>query len=215
MSRPGTESRTTSKLACSKLAWFRDWAFDQLGDIRHERRVAAHVSSLINITFPLHDLTRADIRLVKIAAFIHDVGRSINKRKHPALGARMVRQATNLPLTKKQRRALAYLTLRHRGLVPPAQDDPALSRVKDPVALQLLLGILRAADTLDSRRLPSPRLTFSRRGRRIRIVCRLREESAEARRIFSRRKKFRLLEEMLDCRIEVVVVTQRRLSAVA
>jgi exopolyphosphatase/pppGpp-phosphohydrolase len=215
MSRPGMESRTTSKLTRSKLAWLRDWASEQLGDIRHERRVAAHVSSLIDITFPLHDLTRADIRLVKMAAVIHDVGRSINKRKHPALGARMIRRNADLPVSKQQRRALAYLTLRHRGLVPAAQDDPALHRVNDPARLQLLLGILRAADTLDSRRLASPRLTFSRRGRRIRIVCQLREDSAEARRVFSRRKKFRLLEEMLDCRIEVVVVSQRRLSAVA
>jgi exopolyphosphatase/pppGpp-phosphohydrolase len=215
MSRPGTESRTTSKLAPSKIAWFSDWASEQLGDIRHERRVAAHVSSLIDITLPFHDLTRADIRLVKIAAFIHDVGRSINKKEHPAIGARMIRRSADLPVSKKLHRALAYLTLRHRGLVPSAQDDPALARVKDPAKLQLLLGILRAADTLDSRRLASPKLTFSRRGRRIRIVCALREDSAEARRVFSRRKKFRLLEEMLDCRIEVVVISQRRLSAVA
>ncbi len=215
MSRPGMESRTTSKLAPSKIAWFRDWASEQLGDIRHERRVAAHVSSLIEITFPLHDLTRAEIRLVKMAAFVHDVGRSINKKKHPMLGARMIRRNADLPLTKQQRRALVYLTLRHRGLVPAAQDDPALGRVNDPARLQLLLGILRAADTLDSRRLASPRLTFSRRGRRIRIVCQLREDSAEARRVFSRRKKFRLLEEMLDCHIEVIVISQRRLSAVA
>jgi exopolyphosphatase/pppGpp-phosphohydrolase len=215
MSRPGTESRTTSKLAPSKLQWFRDWAFDHLGTIRHERRVAAIASSLIDITLPLHDLTRAEVRLLKIAAYVHDVGRCESNKNHPSVGARMVRQDADLPLTKKQRRALAYLTLRHRGLVPAAQDDPALRRVGDSQSLQLMLGFLRAADALDSRRLTSPRLSFVRRGRRIRIVCRLREDSAEARRVFSRRKKFRLLEEMLDCRIEVVVVARRRLSAVA
>jgi exopolyphosphatase/guanosine-5'-triphosphate,3'-diphosphate pyrophosphatase len=210
MSRPGMESRTTSK-----LAWFRDWASDHLGDIRHERRVAGSVSALIDATLPLHNLTRADIRLLKIAAFVHDVGRSVNKGKHPSVGARMIRREADLPLSKKQRRAVAYLTLRHRGLVPTAQDDPALRRVGEPAKLRLLLGILRAADTLDSRRLPSPSLSFFRRGRRIRIVCRLREDSAEARRVFSRRKKFRLLEEMLDGRIDVVFVGARRLSAVA
>ncbi len=210
MSRPGTESRTTSK-----LAWFRDWASDQLGGIRHERRVAATASSLVDITLPLHDLTRAEIRLLKIAAFVHDVGRSENNKDHPSIGARMVRRNAGLPVSKKQRRALAYLTLRHRGLVPAIQDDPALRRVNDPETLRLLLGFLRAADALDSRRLASPRLSFFRRGRRIRILCHLREDSAEARRVFSRRKKFKLLEEMLDCRIEVVVVDQRRLSAVA
>jgi exopolyphosphatase/guanosine-5'-triphosphate,3'-diphosphate pyrophosphatase len=210
MSRPGTESQTTSK-----LTWFRDWAGEHLGTIRHERRVAAIASSLIDVTFPFHDLTRAEIRLLKIAAFLHDIGRSVNRRKHPSVGARMIRRNADLPLSKKQRRALAYLTLRHRGLVPAAQDDPALRRVRDPATLQLLLGILRAADTLDSRRLSAPRLNFVRRGRRIRIVCRVRDDSAAARRIFSRRKKFRLLEEMLNCRIDVVIVARRRLCAVA
>jgi len=210
MSRPGTESRTTSK-----LTWFRDWASEHLGNIRHERRVAAIASSLIDVTRPLHDLTRAEIRLLKIAAFVHDVGRSINKRKHPSVGARMIRRSADLPLNKKQRRALAYLTLRHRGLVPAAHEDPALRRVRDPAKLQLLLGVLRAADALDSRRLPSPRLSFLRRGRRIRIVCRVREDCAAARRIFSRPKKFRLLEEMLNCRMDVVIVARRRLRAVA
>ena len=66
----------------------------------------------------------------------------------------------------------------------------------------------------DSARAHHSRLHLGR-GRRIRIVCRLREDSAEARRVFSRRKKFRLLEEMLDCRIDVVIVAARRLSAVA
>jgi hypothetical protein len=74
---------------------------------------------------------------------------------------------------------------------------------------------LRAADALDSRGLPSPRLSISRRGTQIRIVCRPHEDSAKVRRIFTRRKKFRLLEELLDCRIEVVVVARRRLRAVA
>ncbi len=210
MSRPGTESQTTSK-----LTWFRDWAAEHLGNIRHERRVAAIASSLIDITFPFHNLTRAEVRLLKIAAFLHDIGRSVNRRKHPSVGARMIRRDADLPLSKKQRRALAYLTLRHRGLVPAAQDDPALRRVRDPATLQLLLGILRVADTLDSRRLSAPRLNIVRRGRRIRIVCRVRDDSAAARRIFSRRKKFRLLEEMLNCRIDVVIVARRRLCAVA
>jgi hypothetical protein len=210
MSRPGTERRTTSK-----LAWFQEWASGHLGNVRHERRVANIVCSLFDITRPLHDLSRSDLQILKIAALVHDVGRSVDTKTHPSIGASMIRRNAELPLKKSQRRALAYLTLRHRGSVPDAADDPALRRVDDVRTLRLMLGFLRAADTLDSRWLPSPGLSFSRRGRRIRIICRVREDSGAARRVFSRRKKFRLLEELLDCRIEVEIAASRRLRAVA
>lgn len=210
MNRPGMDGQTAST-----LSWFRNWVSNQLGGIRHERRVAAIARSLFDITLPLHDLTRGDLRLLTAAAYLHDVGRSMNDKDHPAIGARMIRRDKTLPLKKRQRRALAYLTLRHRGGIPDAESDPALRRIKDSYKLRLILALLRAADSLDSRCLPSPGLTFYRRGQAIRIVCRLREDSAKARRIFSRRKKFRLLEGMLGCRIEIAVITRRRLRAVA
>jgi putative nucleotidyltransferase with HDIG domain len=208
MNRPGMDGRMTSK-----FVWLQDWVTDHLGEIRHERRVAALAASLVDITSPLHDLKRCDVRLLKMAALVHDVGRSIDHENHPAAGARMIRRENGFPLKRRERRALAYLTLRHRGEVPTV-DDPALRRCGDPQKLRLLLGFLRAADALDSRRLATPTIRISRRGRQIRIVCQLRDDCSEARRVFSRRKKFRLLEQMLDCRVEVAVIT-RRLRAVA
>jgi putative nucleotidyltransferase with HDIG domain len=210
MSRPGMEGQTAST-----VSWFRNWVSNQLGGIRHERRVAAIACSLFDLTLPLHDLGRGDLRLLKLAAYLHDVGRSVQNKNHAVIGARIIRRDRALPLKKRQRRALAYLALRHRGRVPDAQNDRALGRVNDPRKVRLLLAFLRAADALDSRGLPSPRLSISRRGQQIRIVCRPHEDSAKVRRIFTRRKKFRLLEELLDCRIEVVVVSRRRLRAVA
>jgi exopolyphosphatase/guanosine-5'-triphosphate,3'-diphosphate pyrophosphatase len=199
----------------STFSWFRGWVASELGEIRHERRVASIVRCLFDVTLPLHNLNRGDLRLLKLAAYVHDVGRSVNDKDHPAIGARMIRRDKSLPLKKQQRLALSYLTLRHRGKVPDLQSDPAAARIKDHSKLRLLLAFLRAADALDNRGLPSPRLNISRRGQRIRIICSLREDTAKARRIFSRRKKFRLLEELLDCRVEVIVVAGRRLSAVA
>jgi exopolyphosphatase/pppGpp-phosphohydrolase len=210
MSRPGMEGQTAST-----VSWFRNWVSNQLGGIRHERRVAAIACSLFDLTLPLHDLSRGNLRLLKLAAYLHDVGRSVQNKNHAVIGARIIRRDRALPLKKRQRRAIAYLALRHRGRVPDAENDRALSRVNDPRKVRLLLAFLRAADALDSRGLPSPRLSISRRGTQIRIVCRPHEDSAKVRRIFTRRKKFRLLEELLDCRIEVVVVARRRLRAVA
>lgn len=201
MGRPGTESQTASTLSCIKY-----WALDHLGTIHHEKRVAAILRSLFEVMLPMHDLTFRELRLLKLAAYVHDVGRVKNDEDHPAIGASMIRRAKDLPLKKRHRRLLAYMTLRHRGEVPDIQDDPALRRVRNPDRARYLLAFLRAADALDSRSLPSPHLTFTRRGSRMRIVCRLREDTAKARRIFSRRKKFRLLEEVLKCQIEVVVI---------
>jgi exopolyphosphatase/pppGpp-phosphohydrolase len=210
MSKPGMEGQSVSS-----LSWFHQWISQQLGGIRHERRVAAIACSLFEMTLPIHRLKRSDLRLLKLAAYLHDVGRSVNNKNHPAIGARIIRRNKELPLKKRQRRVLAYLALRHRGAVPPMQHDPALGRVGDAEKVRLLLAFLRAADALDSRGLPSPQLSISRRGQQIRIVCRPREMSAKAHRVFSRRKKFRLLEEMLDCRVEVAIVGRRRLRAVA
>ena len=52
--------------------------------------------------------------------------------------------------------------------MPDVSDDVAFRR-DDSHALRLLLALLRAADCLDSRSLPSPRILISRRGRRIQI----------------------------------------------
>jgi len=210
MNRPGMESRTISK-----LSWFKEWALDSLGNIRHEERVAAIVSRLVKITSSLHNLNQNDLWFLRFAALVHDIGRCEEDRRHPSIGARMIRRNKDLPLKKRQRRALAFLTLRHRGAVPDIADDRSIRSGDDGAKLHLLLAFLRAADCLDSRSLPSPNLTFSRRGRRIRIVCQIREDCAKARAVFSRRKKFRLLEAMLDCRVEVAIVAQRRLRAVA
>jgi hypothetical protein len=74
---------------------------------------------------------------------------------------------------------------------------------------------LRVADTLDCRSLPAPRLAIRLRDRCLRITCGLREDSNKVRRVFSRRRKFRLLEEVLDCRVEIAVQRARRLKLAA
>jgi exopolyphosphatase/guanosine-5'-triphosphate,3'-diphosphate pyrophosphatase len=210
MSRPGMEGQKAPSLSL-----FREWVSGKLGMIRHERRVSAICHCLFDLTLPLHDLNRSDLRLLKLAAYLHDIGRSVNSKNHPAEGARMIRRSVELPLKKRQRRLLAYIALRHRGRVPEAEEDRALEGMSDWNKARLLLGFLRAADALDSRWMAAPRLSFSRRGQSIRIVCRTRHDAQDARRIFCRPKKFRLLEEMLGCRIKVVVRAGRRVRAAA
>jgi exopolyphosphatase/pppGpp-phosphohydrolase len=212
MNSLGMDSRSVSKVAI-----LRRWVHSRLGASEHERRVGAIAATLVRLTSAMHSLSTPDIRLLKMAAMVHDVGRSVSKKNHPAIGARMLRRGKHLPLKSRQRRALAYLTLYHRGQVPDWNEakKEILRPGDDAARLRLILAFLRAADSLDSRSQPRPSLTFQVRGRRIRIICRLAEDTAKARKIFSRRKKFRLLEELLDCRVEVTLQSSRRLRLVA
>ena len=49
----------------------------------------------------------------------------------------------------------------------------------------------------------------------LRITCYLQGDSARARKIYQRRKKFRLLEDVLGCRVEVEIVQAQALRMVA
>jgi hypothetical protein len=75
--------------------------------------------------------------------------------------------------------------------------------------------LLRAADGLDSRAAETPRLRFSLDGRRLRIHCQLEQNTPKARRVYTRRKKFRLLEELLGCRVQVVISRAKPMRMVA
>src|SRR5207237_257997 len=133
-----------------------------------------------------------------------------------------------LPLTPTERRHLAYLTLYHKGTVPAAGRDAVLGRGDGADRLRRVLALLRAADALDSRSLQSPRLVFAlvsarpavrgnaaRREPRLRVTCYLTEDCAKARRVYRRRKKFRLLEELLGCRVEIDIALAEALEMVA
>jgi len=184
------------------------WVVRHLGSIDHERRVRAIAERLFDLTQPLHQLGRETRGLLGLAALVHDVGRSIDDETHPREGARLLRQAKELPLSRGHRRTLVYLTRRHRGSVRRRRSDETKSHI-DFRTLQILLALLRAADSLDSRAIESPSLVMAVRGRRLDITCYLDELTAKARKVYGRRKKFLLLEELLGCHITVKVARRK------
>ena len=220
---------TNADFSHPKLAAADRWAAGRLGGSAHERRVASIAATLFDLTAPLHGLASiVDRRLLQFAALVHDVGRSAGKNGHHASGAAMVLSDDSLPLTAAERRAVAYLTLHHRGAVPAAGSDDVLHHDQDDAGRLLkLLALLRAADALDSRSLESPQLVFalvpgvSRPGTmgagrpRLLVTCYLQTDSAKARRVYERRKKFRLLEDVLGCRVELEIVQAQALRMVA
>ena len=186
-----------------------------LGSIEHERRVVQISGKLFDLTWPLHGLRMPDRRLLALAAVVHDVGRAIDDPTHPEQGARMLLEERALPISGTERRALAYLTRYHRGKVPQVGDDGILRRGDDADRLRGVLALLRAADALDGRSIESPRLVFALLGRRLHVTCYLDSMSEKARRVYSRRKKFRMLEEWLDCDVQIDVVQAEALLLVA
>lgn len=181
------------------------WARRRLGDIDHERRVQQIAGALFDLTRDLHGLGRTDRRLLSAAAMLHDVGRSVDPAEHERIGAEMILSDPWLRLSPDARRQLAYLTLYHRGPVPDLGRDEILRPTDNRQCLRKVLGLLRAADTLDSRSIDPPHLVLVRRDRRITVNCHVHERSEKARKVFCRPKKYRLLEETLRCRIEVHV----------
>ena len=204
----------------AQMAAVERWVNRKLGRIEHERRVAQIAATVFDLTAPLHDLGHgADARLLRLACVVHDVGRSVSEAEHAVDGAALLLSDTTLPLSADERRHIAYLTLYHRGTVPAPGDDDVLHPDDDAPRLLKLLALLRCADGLDSRTLESPQLVFAllpgARRPTLRVTCYLQAESEKLRRVYGRRKKFRLLEESLGCRVEIEVALAQALRLVA
>jgi exopolyphosphatase/pppGpp-phosphohydrolase len=178
-----------------------NWVRRRTGNIDHERRVLQIAGSFFDMTRDLHALGRRSHWALCAGALIHDVGRSVDPAKHERIGAEMILSDPTLRLPIAARRWLAYLTLYHRGPVPELGDDQILRPTDDRDSLLTVLGLLRAADTLDSRSLETPRLVMVRRGRRIQVNCFVSDPSARAQKAFCRPKKYRLMEQTLGCSV--------------
>lgn len=208
-------SQSSREPLCLQYRALERWVQRELGSVEHERRVTEIASKIFDLTWPLHGLTRDDRRLLRLAAMAHDVGRSIDDDTHPQQGAQMVMETDHLPLDAAERRALAYLTRHHRGKVPQAGTDEILRRTDDHDTLRRILALLRAADALDSRAIESPRLVFELLGRTLQVICYLEHDTPKARKVYTRPKKYRLMEELLDCRVDVRIATAQSLRMVA
>ena len=189
----------------SKEQAARRWAQRRLGAIQHERRVASIATTLFEFTKQMHGLGAAQRRLLRLGAIVHDVGRQIDDRRHPTIGAEMILEDASLPITQQDRRRLAYLTRYHRGAVPETGFDDILQSGDNRKTMRRVLALLRAADTLDNRNLTPPQIVMTLKNRRLRVTCFIDEDCEKSRRAFRKRKKFRLMEDLFDCKIEVQI----------
>lgn len=204
-----------SDSSCPHTLALQRWTCRKLGSISHELRVKSIAGKLFDLTWPLHALNRADRKILQMAAIVHDVGRCVDDDTHPKEGAALLRDAQLLPISATERRALVYLTRYHRGEVPTLGEDRILRLTDDRETLLKLLAILRTADALDSRTIESPSLVFELANRRLNVTCCLTELTPKALQIYGRRKKFRLLEEVLHLQVQVRIIATEQLRVVA
>lgn len=198
----------------TKTRMIERWVARRLGSMQHERAVAHLARRLFDLTSPLHRLGIEYRQLLTRACLVHDVGRCKDDDRHPTIGARMINESW-LPLSGTERRALMYLTRFHRGDVPAVGQDGILVPGDNHKSLRLVLALLRAADGLDSRAMSSPEVHFHLKGAKLFVHCALADISPKARKTFTRRKKFRLLEQTLDCRVKVRLSTEPVMEMVA
>ncbi len=174
-----------------------------LGGSRHERRVAAIAVKLFDLLHDQHGLSRKYRNLLAMAAVLHDAAKVYGSELHDVRGAQMALEDRSLPLSPRQRRGVAWLIRYHRGTVPKQLEDQSILLCGDKHRkLRILLGLLRAADALDSRKLRPQTIIIRRGWRKLRICCIVRQEVSEARRRLGGRSKFELLGEELSLAIK-------------
>jgi exopolyphosphatase/guanosine-5'-triphosphate,3'-diphosphate pyrophosphatase len=175
-----------------------------LGDARHERRVAMLAERLFSLTAEWHGLSAGDVESLRLGALLHDIGRAHDDARHPEIGARIVERNRKLPLTPRQRRTAMFMTRYHRGAVPREGHDDILLKGEYPQAV-VLLALLRAADALDSRSAGGAEVTITLRGRKLVLSVEPHADSPKARKALAKRKKFKLMEEILGCNVRLKV----------
>jgi exopolyphosphatase/pppGpp-phosphohydrolase len=186
-----------------RMAALDQWVVRRLGSTRHERRVMAIAARLFDLTAARHGLPPACRRLLRIGALLHDVGRCDGARRHHVRGAEMIEASRSLGLNAMEREAAVFLARFHRKRPPQRGVVREYSNLVRPSVLLKLLGLLRAADALDSRRLRAGGLTMRLAGRRLLVRCFVDGCRRQAERRLIKPDKFRLLERMLGIRMQV------------
>ena len=175
------------------------------GSSSHERRVAQIAMRLFDLLAPQHKLGPKYREILRLGALLHDAGRHFGAADHHLTGAELVLADRRLRLARRTRRCVAYLVRYHRGNVPARSETQILLPGDRHRKLRILLGLLRAADGLDSRRASPTAIVMKQKSHRLSVRCLVGNDRAHARKKLGQSRKFRLLERSLKLTVSVRV----------
>lgn len=105
---------------------------------------------IFNKTIRIHNLKKSDLLILKVAAWLHDIGRYVNGREHHKHSEYLIAHASIPGLTKKQLNMAAVVARNHRRFEVKYGDNlNAAFSPKDRLKIRKLSAILRVANSLD------------------------------------------------------------------
>ena len=122
----------------------------QVEDWPHARQVMRLSAQLFEATLPLHHLDGSALRLLERAAFLHNAGMLIEKRRHHKHSLRLIKETPLPDFTDEERHEIACIARYHRRALP--SEDHKEFAVLSPAArkrVSHLAALLRIADALD------------------------------------------------------------------
>jgi exopolyphosphatase/guanosine-5'-triphosphate,3'-diphosphate pyrophosphatase len=124
---------------------------------------------LFEATQPLHKLDKRTLRLLKRAAFLHNVGMLVEARRHHKHSFRLINETSLPDFSDEERFEIACIARYHRRALPSTSHEEyaALSR-QARRRVSILASLLRVADALD----------YSHDGRVLRVAA-AREQTNE------------------------------------
>jgi exopolyphosphatase/guanosine-5'-triphosphate,3'-diphosphate pyrophosphatase len=118
--------------------------------VDHARKVA-DISSLLFLALePLHELPRAQGKLLEAAAYLHDVGHFVSDASHHKHSWYVVSNSDLAGFNERERMLIAALCRYHRKSLPSPEHSAYQSLTpEERRSLLLLIPILRLSDNLD------------------------------------------------------------------
>jgi exopolyphosphatase/guanosine-5'-triphosphate,3'-diphosphate pyrophosphatase len=119
---------------------------------RHARQVAKLSIKLFDKLQPMHRMGNSERIWLRVAALLHDVGKSIGGEYHHKESRDIIVKEANLPFRKRVRKIIGLIARYHKGAMP--EDTHKYYRQlseDDKRCVRMLAGILKLADGLDTR----------------------------------------------------------------
>lgn len=119
-------------------------------DLAHAQQVRKLAISLFDQLQELHDLSRHDRLLLKVAAILHEVGTFISPRAHHRHGQYIILNSEIFGLSRKDVEIIGMLARYHRHGAPTTEDHSyAELEQPDRLRTQKLAALLRVADAME------------------------------------------------------------------